>query len=124
MKDPMNTLIRLAGAAAALSASLLLTACGGGDDGPGVVADDFQTLAEGQGVSYALPAATYLVEVTANNHGVTVTWTNGAGCTNSGEVKVYSGSCRLAGDGQVTILNPTVFGLGGGENATIKVTRL
>ncbi len=122
--NTMNKLMRLAGAA--LCASLLLTACGGGsDDLPaGVVADRFETLSEGQYIAFSLPKATYTIEVSANNHGVVVSWVNGSGCTTSAERLVYAATCTLAGDGQVIVTNPTTFGLGGAETVTIKVTRL
>jgi hypothetical protein len=122
--NTMKSLARLAGAA--LCAPLLLTACGGGgnDTPPGVVVDRFELLAEGQSLSFALPKATYTIAVSSSPNGVKVSWVNGAGCASSSELTVYSATCSLLGDGQVTVLNPTVLGLGSSESVTIKVTRL
>ncbi len=103
-----------------------LAACGGGDsdDGKEVVSDS-KTLAEGVVVSYTLPAGTYTAEITSSNNGVQVSWIggSGSGCGTSSEVKTYKSTCNLSIQGQLTVTNPTTFGLGGSEIVSIRVTR-
>jgi hypothetical protein len=103
--------------------ALTLSACGGGDDGSStVVVNETKTISEGYYVSYTLDAGTYTAEITASNNGVKVAWVGGS-CTNSDEVKSYKSTCQLTTKGQLTVTNPTVFGLGGDEITTIKVSK-
>ena len=109
-----------------ISAALILVGCGGGgDDGRTVVVSESQTLTEGAHLSYTLPAGTYAAEITSSNNGTVVSWVGGSGtgCNASAEVKTYTSTCALSIQGQLLILNPTTFGLGGSEIVSIKVTR-
>lgn len=110
----------------AISAALVLVGCGGGgQDAGALVVSESKTLAEGTQLSFTLPAGTYAAEITSSNNGANVSWIGGSGtgCSSSGEVKVYTSTCALSIQGQLIILNPTTFGLGGSEIVSIKVTR-
>ena len=111
---------------ALISVTLILVGCGGGgDDGGTVVVSESQTLTEGAQLSYTLPAGTYAAEITSSNNGARVSWVGGSGtgCNTSAEVKTYTSTCALSIQGQLLVLNPTTFGLGGSEIVSIKVTR-
>ncbi|BDI03211.1 hypothetical protein CATMQ487_01810 [Sphaerotilus microaerophilus] len=102
-----------------------VAACGGGDSEGGEVLDTTITLSEGVYHSYTLEPGTYHVSITSSNNGVTVQWLGGSGtgCSGSGEVKVWSATCALSIKGQLIVTNPTVFGLGGSEIVTIRLTK-
>ena len=106
-----------------LSLSLLLSACGGGGSEPQTVVDAQKSLAEGTQLSYALKAGTYTAHITSSNNGVEVSWVGGSNCNSSSETKSYSGSCVLPATGQLVIVNPTVFGLGGAEIITVQLVK-
>lgn len=111
-------------AIAAILLSSILSACGGGDESsPVVVVNESQTLTEGTQASYTLPAGTYHAEITASNNGVVMNWLGGSACATSTEIKTYNVTCSLSIAGQLTILNPTLLGLGGPEVVTIKITK-
>ena len=103
-----------------------LAGCGGGGEsgassGSREVASDTKTIAEGAGVSYTLSPGTYQAIISSSSNGVKVAWVGGIGCNNSGEVKTYNDVCKMGQTGQVTITNPTTFGLGASENVTIRI---
>ena len=104
-----------------------VAACGGGGDdgGDGSLVDTTVTLSEGVSHSYTLEPGTYHVSITSSNNGVTVQWLggSGSGCSGSGEVKVWSATCALSIKGQLIVTNQTVFGLGGSEVVTIRLTK-
>ena len=104
------------------SLCMALAACGGGSDSSSIVVyDDVKIISEGQQLSVPLSAGTYKAEISSSNHGVVVSWVGG-NCPTSNETKAISVTCTLAIKGQLLILNPTTFGLGGDEIATLKVT--
>lgn len=108
----------------------LLVACGGGGSSSSssasneLVFRESQVLEEGATYSWTLPAGTYKANVTSSSSGVVVSWVGGgAGCTQSGEVKVHSQTCTLVIAGQLLVKNPTTFGLGSSEIASVEVFR-
>jgi hypothetical protein len=103
---------------------LALVACGGGDSVLDVVVvDETKTLGEGVQITYSLPVGTYKADIASSNNGVAIAWVGGSGCQSAAEVKSYSSSCSITSVGLLTILNPTLLGLGGAEVVAIKVTR-
>ena len=101
---------------------LALAACGGGTDLNSIVVySDVKTISEGQQLSVVLSPGTYKADISSSNHGVVVSWAGG-NCLASNETKAISVTCTLTIKGQLLILNPTTFGLGGDEITTIKVT--
>jgi hypothetical protein len=103
---------------------ILISACGGGSSDDNVVlVNKTETISEGASLSYSIDVGSYTAEVTSSNNGVIMSWIGGSACAGSGEVKIYSGSCTMAMKGQFIIRNPTVFGLGGSEIVTIKLTK-
>ena len=101
---------------------MALAACGGGSDSNSIVVyNDVKTISEGQQLSVILPPGTYKADISSSNHGVVVSWVGGD-CPTSNETKAISATCTLTIKGQLLILNPTTFGLGGDEITTIKVT--
>lgn len=106
----------------AISLALSLSACGGGGESQTVV-NEQHTLVEGATRSYAIKAGTYTAHITSSNNGVEVSWVGGTNCNDSSETKSYSGSCVLPATGQLVIVNPTVFGLGGAEIITVQLVK-
>lgn len=108
------------------TAILLVSACGGGnsDSGHQAVYNQTHILAEGEQISITLQKGRYRAEITSNNNGVIVSWIGESLCPTSSETKEYSADCNLGIQGQLTVTNPTTFGLGGSETTSIKVYQL
>jgi hypothetical protein len=119
--------------------TLSLCGCGsegGGDEGGGqnqivvndqrtqIVVNDQRTLADGSGVSFALPAGTYHLEATSSGpNGLSVSWLGGNNCNNLSEVLTYNDNCTLTIAGQLVITNSSTFGLGPSEIITVQVSK-
>ncbi len=83
--------------------------------------DQFEQLKDGESRTFRVRAGSYRLQVTATADGAGVTWA-GPQCQNAKETRVYDSNCTLDQDGQLTISNPTTFGLGATSTVTIKLT--
>ena len=90
---------------------------------PKVVVDEFKTLKDGEGITWKLPAGSYEIEMTATSDGASVKWV-GADCEVAQEVPSYSTVCHLSKTGQMTVVNPTTFGMGPDVTVTVNVVRM
>ena len=88
-----------------------------------VVIDKLVSLKDGYGTAWKLDPGTYKVELTASDDGVVVKWI-GSSCPASGVVTNYSTICELTQTGQMSVDNPSAFGMGAGSTVTVKVTKL
>ena len=89
---------------------------------PVVINEQFP-LKDGAGKVLKLEPGTYRVEITATGDGASIEWA-GAACTQAKKTKVYNTTCTVTQTSQMTIMNPTLLGLGSDVMATVKVTRL
>lgn len=114
----------------AIFAALALSACGGGGKAIDDLINDLLsierivTLTEGQYITFFLGKGNYTADITSSNNGIKVQWIGAttADCsTKSSETKVYSKQCTMGQNGQITIENPTLLGLGGDEVVTVKI---
>ena len=88
-----------------------------------VVVDTIENIRDGAFISWKLDPGTYRIETTATGDGTTIQWV-GAACPSSTAAQTASVTCQLPATGQVTVTNPTTFGLGASSNVTVKITRL
>jgi hypothetical protein len=88
-----------------------------------VIVNEFFTLKDGTASTWRIPPGRYRVEMTATNDGASVAWT-GAACQVAKETRVFNSNCNMPQIGQLTIGNPTTFGLGADTSVTLTVTHL
>lgn len=85
------------------------------------VVNDFQTLKDGHYVTYRIPSGHYRIRVTANNNGIKARWVGVSCYASPKEEKIYEATCDPAAEVQFIVENPSRFGMGDSEQATISV---
>jgi hypothetical protein len=87
-----------------------------------VVIDEYETFGDGYRKSWRITPGRYTVEMTATGDGGKVTWT-GVDCENSRETRSYDANCTVSRTAQLTVENPTAFGMGDSSTISVRVTK-